>query len=138
MYCWWINEHRGFPEYYFFQWLIHLLQGFHIHHPQSTLLYKVNKPASAKASNLIHHEKTKHIQLNYHLIREKLHEGHIKIIHVPFEHHIANILTKPLCSLNFHYFIRKIGMINIHFPLEGGCWNVQNHIEDLELELLDS
>lgn len=101
------------------QWLIYLLADLQILHPQDALLYTDSKPASDIASNHIHHERTKHIQLNCHIVCEKLQEGLIKIIHIPSKHRLADILTKHLGSLIFHHFISKIGMINIHFHLEG-------------------
>ncbi|XP_042983400.1 uncharacterized mitochondrial protein AtMg00810-like [Carya illinoinensis] len=116
------------------QWLVYLLADFNIVHSQAVLLYTDSKPASDIASNPVHHERTKHIQLDCHLVREKLQEGLIKIIHIPSKHQLADILTKPLGSLNFHHLLCKMGMINIHSHLERGCWNVQNYIEELELK----
>ena len=114
--------------------MVYLLADLNVKHPQPALLYTDIKPASEIASNPVHHERTKHIQLNCHLFREKLQEGLIKIIHIPSKHQLADILTKPLGCLNFHHLISKMGMINIHSHLEGGCWNIQNPIDELELK----
>ncbi|KAF5472256.1 hypothetical protein F2P56_008991, partial [Juglans regia] len=56
------------------QWLNYLLADLKVPHPQAILLYTDNKPASDIASNPIQHERTKHIQLDCHLVREKLQE----------------------------------------------------------------
>ncbi|RVW98244.1 Retrovirus-related Pol polyprotein from transposon RE2 [Vitis vinifera] len=103
-----------------FQWLVYLLADLNVKHPQPTLLYTDSKPASEIASNPVHRERTKHIQLDCHLVREKLQEGLIKIIHIPSKHQLADILTKPLGCLNFHHLISKMGMINIHSHLKRG------------------
>jgi len=119
------------------QWLVYLLADFQVPHFQAALLYTDSKPASKIASNPVHHERTKYIQLDCHLVREKLQEGLIKIIHIPSRFQLADILTKPLGYLNFHYLLSKIGMINIHSHFEGGCWNIQNAIDAMELKFVD-
>jgi len=65
------------------QWLVYLLADFQVPHAQAALLYTDSKPASKITSNLVHHERTKYIQLDCYLVREKLQEGLIKIIHIP-------------------------------------------------------
>ncbi|XP_057948370.1 uncharacterized mitochondrial protein AtMg00810-like [Malania oleifera] len=50
------------------QWLIYLLADLHVQHSQAALLYTDSKPASEIASNPVHHERTKHIQLDCHLL----------------------------------------------------------------------
>jgi hypothetical protein len=108
------------------QWLVYLLKDFHINHSKPALLYTDNKPASEIASNLVHHERTKHIQLDCHLIREKLQDGLLTIIHIPSRFQLADALTKPLGCLTLHPILSKIGMVNIHSHLEGGYWNLQH------------
>jgi len=110
------------------QWLIYLLADFHIPHSQPALLYTDSKPASEIASNPVHHERTKHIQLDCHLVREKLQEGLLKIIHIPSRFQLADALTKPLGYLTLHPILSKMGMVNIHSHLEGGYWNLQQSI----------
>jgi len=93
------------------------------------MLYTDSKPTSDIASNLVHHERTKHIQLDYHLIREKLQEGLLNIIHIASRYQLANALTKPLSCLTLTPILSKIGMVNIHSHLEGGYWNLGGILE---------
>jgi hypothetical protein len=113
-----------------------LLADFKVTHSQAALLYADSKPTSEITSNPVHHERTKYIQINFHLVREKLQEGLIKIIYIPSRFQLVEILTKPLGCLNFHHLLSKMGMINIHSHLEGGCWNIENEIDKLELKFI--
>ncbi|KAL3565808.1 hypothetical protein D5086_033854 [Populus alba] len=119
------------------QWLIYLLNDFHIPHSKPALLYTDNKPASEIASNPVHHECTKHIQLDCHLIREKLQDGLLTIIHIPFRFQLADALTKPLGYLTLNPILTKMGMVNIHSHLEGGYWSLQ-HSTSINTRLKES
>jgi len=111
-----------------------LLADFHVPHSHAALLHINSKPASDITSNPVHHERTKHIEIDCHLVREKLHEGLIKIICIPSRFQLADVLTKPLGCLYFHHLLSKIGMMNIHSHLEGGCWNIQHIIDTMKLK----
>ncbi|XP_041027042.1 uncharacterized mitochondrial protein AtMg00810-like [Juglans microcarpa x Juglans regia] len=65
------------------QWLVYALQDLQIDHQQSTALYTNNKSAMSIATNPIQHERTKHIQIDCHLVREKLQEKLIKLPYIP-------------------------------------------------------
>jgi len=102
------------------QWLVYLLADFHIQHSQPALLYTDSKPTSEIVSNPVCHERTKHIQLDCHLIREKLQEGLLNIIYIPSRFQLADALTKPLGCLTLTSILSKMGMVNIHSHHEGG------------------
>ncbi|XP_040996133.1 uncharacterized mitochondrial protein AtMg00810-like [Juglans microcarpa x Juglans regia] len=110
------------------QWLIYALQDLQIDHSQPTLLYTDSKSAMAIATNPVQHERTKHIQIDCHLVREKLQEKLIKLFYIPSRLQLADILTKPLGSLPFHHVLRKMNILNIHVHLEGGCWSLALHM----------
>jgi hypothetical protein len=46
------------------------------------------------ANNLVHHVRTKHIEVYYHFIKEKVLAREINLIHVNTKNQIVEILTK--------------------------------------------
>lgn len=62
----------------------------------STIIFCDNKSTIAIAKNPIHHGKTKHIIVKYHVIREAKKEGEVKLVHYSSKKQLADILTKLL------------------------------------------
>ena len=79
-------------------WLLSLLRDFSIEHKKPTILYCDNEVTLHIATNLVFHERTKHIEIDCHFFREKLQAGCLKTLHVSSQNQIANFLTKPLFS----------------------------------------
>jgi hypothetical protein len=50
----------------------------------------------ALAKNPEHHERTKHIDIQYHFIREKVEEGIVKLEYCPTQQMVADVFTKAL------------------------------------------
>ena len=77
-------------------------------------LYCDNKSAINIAHNPKQHDRTKHIEIDRHFIKEKLEKGVVCMSYVPSEHQLANILTKRLNNSMFHDFVFKLGMKDIY------------------------
>ena len=65
------------------------------------------------------HEKSKHIEIKYHYIRDMVQRGALNLQYVAVDGHIANVLTKPLAKVNFEHFREKLGVIHIEVPSKG-------------------
>ena len=57
------------------------------------------------------HDKSKHIEIKYHYIRDMVQRGAVKIQYVATEEEIADVLTKPLDRVKFEYFREKLGVL---------------------------
>ena len=66
--------------------------------------------------NLVFHDKSKHIEIKFHYIKDMVQRGVVKLQYVATEEQIADVLTKPLAGVKFEYFIERLGVIQIKIP----------------------
>lgn len=91
-------------------WITQLLKDLGIKRLKSTILKCDNKAALAIAANPVQHEKTKHVEIDCHFVREKVADGTIKPQYVPTMHQVADILTKPLPIVKHMDLLSKLGV----------------------------
>ncbi|GKD54110.1 retrovirus-related pol polyprotein from transposon TNT 1-94 [Tanacetum coccineum] len=70
------------------------------------LKYCDSKSAIAISCNLVQHSKTKHIDIQYHFIKEHVEKGNF----VRTEYQLADLFTKALPQERFEYVVHRIGM----------------------------
>ena len=97
-------------------WLQKLLEELRITTELSIKLYCDNKAAISISHNPVQHDKTKHIEVDRHFIKEKIKIGIICMTYIPTKEQLANIFTKGLQKSSFEDFICKLDMINIYDP----------------------
>lgn len=107
------------------QWLHTLFTELNIKFHKPTSLYCDNRSAVYLAHNPTFHECTKHIEIDSHLIREKIELRIIKLFPISSGAYIADLLTKPLTSPSFLHLISKLGVIELHGP---ACGDVKETI----------
>ncbi|KAK2450175.1 hypothetical protein QL285_009307 [Trifolium repens] len=77
------------------QWLKYLLSDLGIDHPHPIKVYCDSQDAIHIAENPVFHERTKHIKIDYHFVREKIKSGLITPSYLRSFDQLADIFTKP-------------------------------------------
>ena len=97
-------------------WLKIVLEDLKIKWDGPMRLYCDNKSAINITHNPVQHDRTKHIEIDRHFIKEKLDSGLICTPYVSTHGQLADILTKGLSSSVFQSFVSKLGMVNTYSP----------------------
>ena len=97
-------------------WICQLLMEVGIETSVPAKLWCDNQVTMNIASNPVFHERTKHIEIDYHFVREKIQLGLIFIGYVKTGEQLRDIFTKPLSGDRVNYLYNKLGMINIYAP----------------------
>nr|KYP66558.1 Copia protein [Cajanus cajan] len=97
-------------------WLKIILEDLKIKWDEPMRLYCDNKSAISIAHNPVQHDRTKHIEVDRHFIKEKLDSGMICTPYVSTQNQLADILTKGLNCTHFERIISKLGMENTYSP----------------------
>jgi hypothetical protein len=96
-------------------WLARLLGNFKGRDADTVELKIDNKSALALIQNPVFHERSKHIDVRYHFIRECREDGRINADFIGTKDQLADIQTKALGRDRFYEFRARIGMVNINF-----------------------
>jgi hypothetical protein len=98
------------------QWLLYLLRDLHVQCTKLPVLFCDNQSALHIAANPVFHERTKHLDIDCHIVREKLHAGILKLLPVSSQDQLADFFTKPLLPQPFATLLSKLGLIDIYQP----------------------
>ena len=97
-------------------WIKNILKDLRIDYAKPMNLKCDNKAAIEITQNLVQHDRTKHVEVDRHFIKEKLDEKIIQFLFVQSGDQLVDILTKAVSGMVFHDIIDKLGMIDIYAP----------------------
>jgi hypothetical protein len=77
-----------------------------LHSPvrRTSLVYWDNISAVYLSTNPVQHQRTKHVEIDLHFVRERVAAGDIRVLHVPTSSQYADIFTKGLPTSAFQDF----------------------------------
>nr|GEZ79602.1 retrovirus-related Pol polyprotein from transposon TNT 1-94 [Tanacetum cinerariifolium] len=81
--------------------------GFHF---DKIPMYCGSKAAIAISCNPVQHSCTKHIDVCYYFIKEKVKKGIVELLFIGTEYQLADLFTKALLVERFKYLVRRLGM----------------------------
>ncbi|GKC51601.1 ribonuclease H-like domain-containing protein [Tanacetum coccineum] len=85
-------------------WIRNLLRELHTPLFTATLVYCDNVSAVYMSTNPVQHQRTKHIEIDIHFVRDMVARGQVRILHVPSRYQYADIFTKGLPTALFEEF----------------------------------
>lgn len=94
-------------------WLRNLLLELHCPISKAIVVYCDNVSAIYLSGNPVNHQRTKHIEMDIHFVREKVALGQVHVLHVPTRYQYADIFTKGLPKPLFDDFRSSL---SIHPP----------------------
>ena len=97
-------------------WLTQLVRDFGLTLTSLTLLFCDNQAAIHITSNPTFHERTKHIELYCHFLREKVAAGFLKLMPIRSHHQLADLFTMPLPLAILTSLLSKMAVKDIHSP----------------------
>lgn len=95
-------------------WLRSLLRSLGVVVSRSIPLHCDNKAALHIAANPVFHERTKHIEIDCHFIRDHIQSQLIAPVHLPTHLQLADIFTKALGRDRFRFLLCKLGIRDPH------------------------
>ncbi|XP_042958220.1 uncharacterized mitochondrial protein AtMg00810-like [Carya illinoinensis] len=114
-------------------WMIMLFKELNITLPKCPIIWFDNIGAFALASNLVFHARTKHIEVDYHFLREKVLNKDIQVKHISIANQIADVFTKGQTAMRFKFLRSKLMIWLLPISLQGGVR--LNTTEDLSQDL---
>ncbi|GKD29678.1 ribonuclease H-like domain-containing protein [Tanacetum coccineum] len=102
-------------------WLRNLLRELHTLLSFSTLVYCDNVSAVYLSCNLVQYQRTKHIEIDIHFVRDLVVAGQVRVLHVPSRYQFADIFTKGLPSALFEEFRSSLSVRCPPAPTAGEC-----------------
>ena len=91
-------------------YLISVIEQLNINNKETFHLFIDSLSAIELANNPEHHAKTKHIDIQYHFVREHVTNNTIQLSYISTKEQLADILTKTLSGLTFKNLVSQMNL----------------------------
>ena len=95
-------------------WIKRVMRDLGFEVRESMNLHCYNQTTMIIANNPVLHDRTKHVKVDRHFIRDHLEKKTIKLPHVTSKDQLVDMLTKAMCMNSFYNSLDKLRMIGIH------------------------
>ena len=122
-------------------WMSFILKDLQIPLASTPTLYCDNINALHMTINPVFHARSKHIELDYHFVRERVALGHLITQHISTTEQVADLFTKPMSKATLSHFRTKLCLRPRHSLREGigttqhavnshnSCYNSRRDVE---------
>ena len=94
-------------------WVQNMLTELGIQHPKAASLWCDNLGATYLCANPVFHARTKHIEIDYHFVRDKVAKGELQVNFISTKDQLADIFTKSLASSRFQFLRDKLNVVSL-------------------------
>jgi hypothetical protein len=103
-------------------WLRRLLQDVGEEQKEPTMIKCDSQSSINLVNNPIYHARTKHVDAQFHFVREKLQSNEIALMYCNTCENTVDIFTKPLGKIKFEMFRVMLGVEVNPFSIKGETW----------------
>ena len=100
-------------------WLRQLMEDVYCVQEEATIIMCANQGSMALAKNPTNHNRSKHIDVQHHFIREKFENKVIELEYCPTQYMVEDILTKALAR-DRHEFLSEIMVLKYNATSQSG------------------
>lgn len=101
-------------------WISQLLKDLHIPLSCTPIIWCDTVSATSLASNPVFHAPTKHVEVDFHFVRDKVLHKQLLIQYVLSAYRTADVLTKPLTISHFQFLKSKLRLSVLPASVCGG------------------
>jgi hypothetical protein len=92
-------------------WIHKLMKELKISHPPVARLWCDNIGARYLSANLVFHPRTKHIEIDFHFVRERVAQKLLDIRYIHTNDQLADGFTKPLATCKMKTFRHNLNLV---------------------------
>ena len=116
------------------KWLQSLFQELGFVLSTSPLLWCDNIGATYLASNPVFHARTKHIEIDFHFVRDMVATKQLNVRFISSADQLADVLTKPISSSRFAPLRTKLNVLSIPLGLRGRVKDNHQLLQSLSIQ----
>ena len=102
-------------------WLHKMLVGLFCQELRPTMIFCDNQSCIKLTESPVFHDRSKHIEIRYHFIRDYVQRGAVKLEYISTDEQVVDILTKSLPRGKHVCFRDKIGVVGNTFLGKREC-----------------